>query len=243
MTPDRKNRVRLGLNCMLISTGSQNILIDTGFGAKEPPPIKEHYGLTTSRLLRELKDVGISPKDIHAVILTHLHFDHAGGCTRLDRSGEAVPTFPRATYYVQRTAWEEAISPNERARAGYHTDDFLPLREQGQMALLDGDCEVLPGVCVHVTNGHTRGHQIVVVHCGGELVAFLGDLVPTIHHLGLPYITAFDYAPEETLEGKRAVLDRAEREGWMLIFSHSSDERAGYLQRRNGRSRLRLVER
>ena len=240
--PDRRNRITLGLNCLLIQNGEHCILVDTGVGAKEPEKIKDRYGLGSSRLSRELRNRGLTPKDITGVILTHLHFDHAGGSTRLDRSGVAVPTFPAATYYIQRAAWEEATCPNERSKASYHSDDFLPLEERGQVCLLDGDAEVAPGVRVKVTGGHSSGHQMVLVNYGGERVAFLGDLIPTPHHLRLPYIAAFDQFPEDTLASKRALLEEAERGGWLLVFCHGNGERSGYLEKRNGEWNFRPVE-
>ena len=240
--PDRQNRIRLGLNCLLVQKGGMSILIDTGVGTKEPQKTKDIYGLTTSKLLRGLKARGLAAKDIHAVVLSHLHFDHAGGCTKLDRLGSPVPTFPKAMYYVQREAWQDANNPNERGRASYHADDFVPLYEKGQLTLLDGDSEVVPGVWVKLLNAHTPGHQGVFFNHGSERVAFLGDLVPTHHHVKLPYIAAFDHSPEKTLEVKRKLLNRAEREGWLIIFSHGYQERAGYLERRNGDWQLRAVE-
>jgi len=200
------------------------------------------YGLGSSRLVRELRNRGLSPRDITGVILTHLHFDHSGGSTRLDRSGVPVPTFPSATYYVQRSEWEEAINPNERSSDSYHSDDFLPLEERGQICLLDGDTEVAPGVRVRVTGGHCDGHQMVLVNYGGERVAYFGDLIPTPHHLRLPYIAAMDRSPEHTLDFKKEMLDEAERNGWLIIFSHGLQERAGYLERRNGDFNFRPVE-
>lgn len=240
--PDRRNRISLGLNCLLIRNGSHCTLVDTGVGTKEPDKIKDRYGLGSSQLSKELRNRGLTPKDITGVILTHLHFDHAGGSTRLDRAGEAVPTFPAAKYYIQRAAWEEATSPNERSRASYHSDDFLPLEERGQVCLLDGDSEVAPGVHVRVTGGHCEGHQMVLVNYGGERVAFMGDLVPPPHHLRLPYLTSYDRFPEETLEKKRELLEEAERCGWLIVFCHGSKERAGYIERRNGTLSFRPVE-
>ena len=239
---DRRNRVTLGLNCLLIQNGERCVLVDTGVGTKEPERIKDCFGLGSSRLSRELRSRGLTPRDITAVILTHLHFDHCGGGTRLDRSGMAVPTFPAATYYVQRAAWQEAMSPNERAKAAYHSDDFLPLEQRGQLCLLDGDAEVAPGIRVKVTGGHSRGHQMVLVNYGGERVAFPGDLIPTPHHLQLPYIASLDQFPEDTLATKRALLEEAERCGWLLVFSHGSGDRAGYVEKRNGDLNFRPVE-
>lgn len=240
--PDRQNRITLGLNCLLVQHGDRRIIVDTGVGTKHTEGIKKRYGLGTSHLTRELRNRGLTPKDITAVVLTHLHFDHCGGSTRLDRSGVPVSTFPAATYYVQRAAWEEAISPNERAKASYYGDDFLPLEQRGQLCLLDGDTEIAPGIRVKVTGGHSHGHQMVLVNYGGERVAFLGDLIPTHHHLQLPYIASVDQFPEDTLAAKRALLEEAERCGWLLVFSHGVGERAGYLEKRNGELKFRLVD-
>lgn len=240
--PDRRNRISLGLNCLLIQNGNYCTLIETGVGTKEPQLVKERYGLWSSRLIRELRHRGLTPRDITDVILTHLHFDHSGGSTRQDRSGVAVPSFPAATYHIQRDAWEDAINPNERFSSTYHSDDFLPLMQRNQICLLDGDTEVVPGVQVSVTNGHSRGHQMVFVNYGGERVAFLGDLIPTRHHLQLPLIASSDYAPDDTLVRKRELLEKAERGGWLLMFYHGLDQRAGYLERRNGDWNFRPVD-
>ena len=239
---DRKNRVTLGLNCLLVQVGTKTVLVDAGTGAKELDNEKETYGLVPSRLIKGLKSLGISPKEIDAVILTHLHFDHSGGCTRLDRAGNLVPTFPKARYFVQRQCWEDACTPNERCQDIHRSEDFRPIEEKGQLELLDGDAEIFPGLSVRVTNGHARGHQAVLLNHGGERIAFLGDLVPTAYHLDLASISAFDQFPEETLEMKRDFLLQAEKEGWLIIFSHGHDRKAGYLERRNGRIVLRPVE-
>jgi glyoxylase-like metal-dependent hydrolase (beta-lactamase superfamily II) len=239
---DRDNRIPLGLNCLLVQINGKNILVDTGVGGKEPEDIREVYGLTSGRLCKYLKELGVTPGDIDLVILTHLRFDHSGGCTRLDRMGSIVTTFPRAKYYVQRSCWEEANTPSERGKEFYHPDDFKPLLEQDRLILLDGDTEIMPGVRTRVTNGPTRGHQIVLVNCGAERVAFTGDLIPTHHHIDPLFISASDQFPEETLRWKREVLCQAEKEGWLLVFSHGYEVRAAYLERRNGKPQLRPVE-
>ena len=241
---DRRNRITLGLNCLLLQLGGKTVLIDAGVGSKELDQEKETYGLVPSRLTKSLKGIGISPKEVDAVVLTHLHFDHSGGCTRLDRTGTLVPTFPKARYYVQRVCWEDACNPNERCKEVHRSEDFRPIEESGQLELLDGDSEIFPGLGLHVkvTDGHARGHQAVLVNHGGERLAFLGDLVPTPHHLNLGAISAFDQYPEDTLYMKREFLTQAERHGWLLIFYHGYDHKAGYLERRNGDPYLRPVD-
>ena len=240
--PDRKNRIRLGLNCLLVRTPNATILVDTGTGSKRLDKMRDVYGLNGNKLLRELKKLGLTPRDIDVVVLTHLHFDHGGGCTKLDRSGNVLPTFPKAEYLVQRACWDEAMSPNERGRASFVEDDYLPLQEKGNLKLLDGDYQITPGVSAKVTNGHSQGHQMVLIEAGSERIAYAGDLIPTPHHLPLPYIAAFDQSPNETLDQKRDLLQTAVAGGWLLIFGHGFDYRAGYVEQRNGRAQLQPVQ-
>ena len=242
MKPDRKNRIRLGLNCLLIQSPSMNILVDTGAGAKRTDNFKDAYGLNGNKLLKGLKKLGLTARDIDTVLLTHLHFDHVGGCTKLDRSGKAVPTFPQARYMVQRACWDEANAPNERGQHSYHSDDFLPLQENDVLTLLDGDSEIAPGVRVKVSHGHSSGHQVVLVEAGSERIAYVGDLIPTPYHLPLPSIAAFDQSPNDTLDSKREMLDMALDGGWLLVFGHAFTTRAGYLDQRNGTSQLLPVD-
>jgi glyoxylase-like metal-dependent hydrolase (beta-lactamase superfamily II) len=233
MTPtDRKNRVTLGLNCWLLRIADKWILVDTGVGSNHDEKDRDHYGLGTNRLFKELKLANLTPKDIDIVILTHMQFEHSGGCTRMDRTGAVVPTFSRATYMVQRASWEEAQNPSERGKYAYRSDNFMPVAERGQLELLDGDSEILPGLQVIGCDGPAIGHQLVLFNHGGERLVILGDLVPTPFHLNLPIISAFDYSPQNTLEQKREVLTDAEKYGWLLGFSHGNDVKSGYLDRR-----------
>ncbi len=241
MKPDRWNRVSLGLNCLLIRTKHGNVLVDTGAGNKETGKLRGVYGLSSSKLSKGLKEVGLTAKDIDKVILTHLHFDHSGGCTKIERSGNHIPAFPKATYIVQASCWEDAMAPSERGRASHHSEDFACLQEAGQLSLVDGDCEILPDIWVKDTGGHCRGHQVVHVNCGGEKVVFMGDVIPTTHHLDLPYIAALDQYPEDTLEMKRDLMERAVKGGWLVVFGHGIEERAGYLEKRNGVVTLKPV--
>ena len=200
------------------------------------------YGLNGNKLLKGLKALGLTTRDIDAVVLSHLHFDHGGGCTKLDRTGNAIPTFPKATYMVQRACWEEAISPNERYKSSFYQDDFRPLEEKGQLKLLDGDTEIIPGVTIQFASGPSIGHQIVLVERGSEKIAYVSDLVPTPYHLPQPHIPAIDELPNETLNRKREVLNMIIDGGWVIVFGHGYEHSAGYVQHRNGRPHLLPVE-
>ena len=236
--PDRRNRVRLALNCLLIRTPENNILVDTGAGSKRADKFKDLYSLNGNKLLKGLREVGLTARDIDTVILSHLSFEHAGGCTKLDRSGNAVPSFPKARYLVQRACWEEAMTPNERFAPYIYEDDFMPLEEKGVLDLIDDDHEVIPGITVKSTNGPSTGHQIVLIQRGGERVVYASDLIPTPYHLPLPYIPAIDQHPNETLVQKRELLDMIMGGGWVVAFGHGNDHSAGYVEERHGRPQL-----
>ena len=228
--PDRRNRIRLGLNCMLVQTPKLNILVDCGVGSKRQDKMKEMIRLNGNKLMKNLKAQGMTARDIDVVILSNLHYDHCGGCTKLDRSGTPVPTFPKAKYLAQRSGWDEANAPNERFRDAFYDDDFMPLEERGMMEFVDGDYEVIPGMWVRVTNGPSKGHQIALVERGSEKIAFVGDLIPTPHHLPLPYIPAMHEYPNETLARKREFIEMAVEGGWLVIFGHAHEHSAGYIK-------------
>lgn len=238
--PDRKNRIELGLNCLLIRSGDQTVLVDTGVGTKPDRNMRANYGMRAGKLVENLALQGVRPEDVDLVILTHLHFDHAGGCTRFGRGGsEPIPVFPRATHLVQRADWQEATVTNERTRSAYNPQDFTSLELSGQLELLDGDTELLPGLWVRITGGHTAGHQCVLLESEGVRAACFGDVMPTPDHLPLNYLTSFDLYPQESVESKRALLEEAERNNWLLVFGHGVEPVAGRLTR-NDDGRLTL---
>ncbi len=239
--PDRKNRVELGLNCLLVRSGDKRILVDTGIGTKPDRNTRANYRMRAGKLVENLAFHGVSPEDVDLVILTHLHFDHAGGCTRYGRGGsEPTPVFSKATHLVQRADWEEASATNERTRAAYNPQDFLPLEQSGQLELLDGDTEVLPGLWARQSGGHTSGHQCILLESDGERAACLGDVLPTPNHLPLNYITSFDLYPQDSVTAKRRLLEEAEKDNWLLVFGHGVDTVAGRVTR-NHDGRLTLA--
>ena len=239
--PDRKNRVRLGLNCLLIRGVNGTILVNTGAGSKRPDKLKDSHGLQGNKLIKGLKNLGVSPRDIDTVVLTDLQFDTAGGSTKLERSGKAVPTFPKANYIAQKAAWEQANSPDERSRKLYNPDDFLPLEDAGVLTLVDGDEQLTPGVATKVTNGYSDGHQVVLVEAGSERIAFLAHLIPTPFHVALSTMTAFDKDPSEAFEQKREIVGMALNGGWLMIFGSAQQQSGAYVHQRNGKSQLRPV--
>lgn len=229
---DELNRVPLSLTCLLIRARGTNILVDTGVGSKEDGKFQRMFAIDrTPPLLDSLKSLGLGRDDIHMVINTHLHFDHAGGNTMRQDDGTLGPTFPQARYCVQQGEWDDAARANERTKASYRQDNLTPIAQGRQWDFLHGDTEVLPGITAVVTGGHTRCHQGVKIESEGQTAFFLGDLIPTASHLPLPYIMGYDLFPLHTLETKRWVLDRACEERWLLFFEHDPSIRAGYVRR------------
>jgi glyoxylase-like metal-dependent hydrolase (beta-lactamase superfamily II) len=218
---DALNRIQMGLNSILIRTDEELILVDTGVGSLAPPKFYEYYAIERKPdLLESLRDFGFSPGQITFVINTHLHFDHCGGNTYRNDKGDIIPTFPNASYVIQKGEWEYALNPHFRDRVSYFSDNFLPLKEFGRLQLVDGDKEVAKGVFVELMPGHTSFHQGVRVRSGEETLVIFGDIVPTSAHLGLGYIASYDLFPVTTLETKASYFEKAVREKWVIALDH-----------------------
>lgn len=240
---DERNRILLGMRCLLIEHPDGLALVDTGLGNKEDAKFLDIYGvenagLEGATLLEDaLGAAGFLPGDVRWVINTHLHFDHAGGNTTLDPELEddprrhVRPAFPNATYVVQRNELEFARHTNERTQASYLAHNFEPVAGAGRWQLVEGDVEILPGIHTRLTPGHIPWHQSIVLRSQGETAVFLGDVMPTHHHLPLVYIMGYDLEPLRTLESKRALLDEAVAGGWRVIFEHDADVAMGRVVR------------
>ncbi|MBS1262369.1 MAG: putative quorum-quenching lactonase YtnP [Calditrichaeota bacterium] len=240
--PDERNRIRLACNCMLVKTGDANVLIDTGCGGKWSDKEHDIFAVDEPRtLITDLARVDLSREEITHVVLTHLHFDHAGGGTFIDNDGGLKVQFPNATYYVQRGEWEIANDPNPRDARSFKPENMNPLADAGVLELIEGDTEILPGIRTAVTGGHTKYHQIVFVESGGQTAVFNGDLVPTASHLPLPYVMAYDLYPLQTMKFKAPHLKQAHEQGWLMVFEHGAREKAGHL-RVNEKGRYELAE-
>jgi len=218
---DERNRIAMALRPLLVRGSTRTLLIDAGVGDKESEKFADIYGLERSKHLEHaLAEVGLSVDDIDVVLATHLHFDHAGGFTRRNGSGRLVPRFPRAQYVVRRGDWEDATHSNERNRASYRPDNFLPLAASGVLTLVDDDQTIVPGVRVQRTPGHTAHHQSVWIESRGRHALFPGDLVPTAAHVPDPWIMGFDLLPMETLATKKAVFASVQERDALVFFEH-----------------------
>jgi glyoxylase-like metal-dependent hydrolase (beta-lactamase superfamily II) len=226
IAPDERNRIPLALRCLLVEHPDGLVLVDTGIGNKEGARFLDIYGVENAgaagptRLEDALAAAGFRPDDVRWVINTHLHFDHAGGNTVRRADGSVDLAFPEAFYVMQRRELDFAAHPNERTQASYLPPNFAPVAASGRLRLVDGETEILPGIHLLPTPGHVPFHQSVVVRDGGEAACFLADLVPTAAHLPAPWIMGYDLEPLVTLATKKAVLGRAAREEWQLVFEH-----------------------
>lgn len=238
---DSRNRIELAMNCLVIRAAGKRILVETGAGEKLSPKLRDIYGLQDSKLLPRLREYGLSPEDIDIVIDTHLHFDHCGGNTRIEKN-KAVANFPNAQYIVQKGEYEHALHPTERDRASYFESNYMPLREAGQLRLLEADQQIVPGVEVVRVPGHTANMQCVKLTGGGKTAFLLADLVPMTAHLPLPWIMGYDLYPMITLENKKKWLSRIAREEWLALFAHDPRVSAGYLRERDGQWELESAE-
>lgn len=225
---DDKNRIPMGMRCLLIEHDDGLVLLDTGSGNKENEKFHGIYGIENAgadgrtALEDGIRAAGFTTDDVKLVINTHLHFDHAGGNTWRAPSGEVLPTFANATYLVQAGEKAYAEQTNERTAASYFPPNWSPIVASGRFEVVQGEREIVSGITVRPTPGHTPHHQSVILRSGGETACFLGDVVPTSHHLALPWIMGYDVEPLVTLESKRALLSEALREDWQLIFEHDA---------------------
>jgi glyoxylase-like metal-dependent hydrolase (beta-lactamase superfamily II) len=239
--PDSRNRIRLAANSLLVRAANKNILIETGNGTKWTPKFRDIYAIEDGDpLTQNLAAAGVRPEQIDLIINTHLHFDHAGGNTKLV-DDTAVPAFLNARYFVQAAELAHATSPTDRDRASYFPDDFQPIQRAGQWQLLDGDVEILPGISAVRIPGHNSSIQAIKLTGGDQTIFFVADLFPTRHHLPLPWIMAYDLYPLQTLETKRKWLRTIVQSGWIVIFGHDPDIPAATLHQRENRIELEPV--
>lgn len=219
---DENNLCNWAMRCLLIVADDRRILIDCGIGDKQSEKFFSNYFLNgEDSLERSLAAQGFTTDDITDVILTHLHFDHAGGAIRwnTDRSGY-IPTFKNATYHTSRQQWEWGTSPNNREKASFLKENILPIGETGRLNLIEGEVELFPGISVRIFNGHTDGQVIPLIRYGDKTLVYMADLLPSTAHIPLPYVMSYDTRPLITLTEKEAFMAEAARNGYILFFEH-----------------------
>ncbi len=241
--PNAKNRILLGLNCLLIKSAKDVMLVDTGIGNLYDEKFLRMFDIDQSvNLQKEMQKAGVRREDVTKVILTHLHFDHSGGNCRRNDQGELIPAFPNAVYYFQKGEFDYAKNPDARSRGSYLKQNWEAVEKSGRLQLLDGDTDIAPGVRVEITGGHTEYHQIVKVVSAGKTACFLADLVPTNSHLKTAYVMGYDLFPKTTMESKTRVLKQALVENWLLFFEHAPVVKAGYLLEKEGKLTVEKVD-
>lgn len=229
---DSRNRIPLAMRCLLLEGDGRLVLIDNGVGDKYDAKFADIYAVDreSSDLHRSLAIAGFGADEVTDVVLTHLHFDHCGGSTTRGADGRLRVAFPNATFHVQRSHWEWAhVSPREQA--SFLAENLDPLEQSGQLRLVDGPGEVVPGVEATVVNGHTRGQQLLTIAGADETLVFAADLLPTAAHVPTLWVMAYDVAPLDTIAEKEAFLERAAAEGWTVMFEHDTEVAAAQIRR------------
>jgi glyoxylase-like metal-dependent hydrolase (beta-lactamase superfamily II) len=235
---DERNCVTAGLNSLLIRTGKQTVLVETGMGNKLSDRMIRFYG-QPAKLLDNLAAAGIAPEDIDIVINSHLHFDHCGWNTVRDKNGKIVPTFPRARYYAPEGEWQYARHPSERDAISYISDNYDPLVASGQMTLLKGGEEIVPGITVKTFTGHTAHMQAVILHSPSgakapnlldpTIACYVSDLIPTTAHIDLTWGMGFDLYPLDAIASKKRYYAQAIPEKWLTVFTHDPNTPWAYV--------------
>lgn len=228
---DDLNLVEMACVAMIARHRGRVIVCETGIGAKLDEKRARQVDLREPEgMLAGLGRLGIRPEEVDVVLSTHLHWDHAGGFTRLGPGGTVTPTFPNARHFVQRREWDFALDCDPRSRSAYLPDDFVPVADAGLVEFVDGDAEILPGVELRFTGGHTPGNQVVVFRNGDVACAMTGDLIGCKPHLRRAWNSGGDLDVVRALEAKGRLLDDAARHRWLLLLGHERDGPAGYVE-------------
>lgn len=219
---DEMNRIKLSTRSLLLISDKRKILVDTGIGDKFDEKFKNIYAINSKPIDEALKEKNFDPDEITDVIITHLHFDHAGGSTK-KFSNKIVPTFRNAKYYIQKKHLEWAQNPSEKDRASFLKDDFLPLMKSNQIIFCDGNFLFDEEIEILISNGHTPYQQHLKISDGENTLFYCGDLIPTKSHIPFPYVMSYDLYPLTTIQEKKEVLNKAYDENWILFFEHDPE--------------------
>jgi glyoxylase-like metal-dependent hydrolase (beta-lactamase superfamily II) len=224
---DSSHRLLQALNCLLVETPAGRVLVETGIGGRisdKSRAMRNYEGLW---ILPALQTAGFDPETVDVVAVSHLHYDHAGGVLRADGS----LAFPRARFVAQRAEWQIAMGANPRLVAGYDQPELRLFRDLGLRDAVEGEVEILPGVSVVPTGGHSAGHQGVVVRGTDRTVAFLGDLCMRPWSANPKWVTAFDDFPLDSVTAKAWLFAQAAAESWTIVLSHEPRHPVGHITR------------
>lgn len=242
---DENNLCNWSMRCLLVVDGDRKILIDCGIGDKQSDKFFSNYYLNGEDTLdKSLAAYGFTVGDITDLILTHLHFDHAGGAVRwnAEKTGYEV-TFKNATYHTSRAQWEWATSPNNREKASFLKENILPIQQNGKLHLIESEGELFPGVSVRIFNGHTEGQVIPMIRYGDKTVVYMADLLPSAAHIPLPYVMSYDTRPLITLQEKEVFMAEAAKNGYILFFEHDIFNECATVQETEKGVRLKATHR
>lgn len=218
---NEKNLCNFSMRSLLIDTEGRKILIDAGVGNKQDEKFFRHYYLNGTHSLKDsLEKTGNSPDDITDVVLTHLHFDHCGGAVEYNKDNELKPTFINAKYWISRQQWDWAINPNQREKASFLQENFMPIKNNGQLEIIENDFELVPGVELRLYNGHTNGQIIPFIKYNNKTIVFAADLIPTSVHIPLSWICGYDIKPLVAMNEKKDFLEQALANNYILFFEH-----------------------
>jgi glyoxylase-like metal-dependent hydrolase (beta-lactamase superfamily II) len=238
--PDDLNRICLSMRCLLLDDGENVVLIETGIGDKNSQKFINMFNIKQDRnaLSNTLSKHNYYQENITHVILTHLHFDHAGGATKIDENGKFVPMFPNAEYFISKTNWDAGLNPSPRDRASYLKENYLPLLDNKVLNFVDDNTEIIDGISTYVVNGHTYGQQLVKISDCNRSLIFCSDLIPLRSHIRLPWIMGYDLNAVLTLEEKDKFLNLAAKNNWILFFYHDPDTIAVTIKKDNDKFKV-----
>jgi glyoxylase-like metal-dependent hydrolase (beta-lactamase superfamily II) len=223
--PDENNLCTWSMRCLLVEWDNRKMLIDCGMGDKQDPKFFGHYEPTYQpTLIEDLASKGFSVNDITDVFLTHLHFDHCGGAITKNEKDQLVTTFPNATYWSNQAHWEWAVNPNAREKASFLKENFIPILESGQLKMIpvEQGIEAFPGIAIFFAFGHTEAMMIPKINYKNQVICYMADLLPSVDHIPLPYVMAYDTRPLLTMVEKAAFLKEAEQKKYVLFFEHDA---------------------
>ena len=221
LSPDDQNRCTWAMRCLLVEEGNRRMLIDTGMGRKQDDRFRSHYAPEGPDILESLSALGLAPEDITDVLLTHLHFDHAGGAV-IRQGDQLLPAFPKATYWSHRDHWQWAVHPSPKDRGSFLTENFLQIEASGQLQFADAGQEIIPGVRVELAFGHTEAMMIPHIRYKDRTLVYLADLQPSVAHFPLPWVMAYDIRPLVTMQERKVFLENAVEQDYLFFFEHDA---------------------